>query len=211
MLSVVEIPRFRVTTAPVYRPVSVSEMKTHLRVTGSGDDTYIGLLIDAAVEHCQDIQDRAYVTQTITLTRDNFPDCGHIYLPRAPLQTVTSVTYTPLSTETPTVFASASYRVDTATEPGRIVLKDAYDWPTDELLEANGLVVIYVAGYGVATGPADGRPSTMPHSIIHAIKLLVGHWYENREAVGDQSSGNMFTVPVAFDRLLQQHRLGDVG
>lgn len=205
-MRLVDVPRFRVTTAPVYRPVSVDDMKSHMRVTHSNDDTYIGLLIDAAVEYCQDIQDRAYITQTITYYLDEFPDCGHIYLPRAPLASVTSVTYTPLDTETPTVFAAASYRVDTWTEPGRIVLKDDYDWPADELIEANGLVIVYIAGYGTNSS-ADGRPATMPHSIVHALKLLVGHWYENREAVGDQSSGNMVEVPIAFERLLQQYRL----
>lgn len=199
--------RYSVTTPPSYKPVSVTEAKTHMRVTGTTDDTYIGNLIDAAVEHCQDIQGRAYVTQTITLKLDEWPDCGHIYLPRAPLQSVTSVTYTPSETETPTTFSSSYYRVDTATEPGRIVLKDEYDWPTDELIESNGISIVYVAGYGTASGPADGRPTTMPHSIVHALKLLVAHWYENREAVADQSAGNKVELPIAFDRLLSQYRV----
>lgn len=200
-------PRYTVTTPPTYKPLSVTEAKTHMRVTGSTDDTYIGALIDAAVEHCQDIQGRAYITQTITLKLNAFPCTSYIELPRAPLQSVTSVKYTPLDTEVEATFSSASYRVDTSTEPGRIVLKDGYDWPADELLETNGVTIVYIAGYGVATGPADGRPTSMPHSIVHALKLLVAHWYENREAVADQSAGNKVELPVAFNSLLSQYRV----
>lgn len=204
-MSDVVVPRFRVTTAPAYRPITTADMKTHLRVTGSDDDTYIESLIDRAVEHCQDVQGRAYITQTITLTLDQFPTAGYIELPRAPLASVTSVTYTP-DGGSPTVFASSKYRVDTETAPGRLVLKDDDEWPSDTLIEVNGLVIVYVAGYGT-NGAAHGRPASMPHSTIHALCLLVGHWYEHREATTDQASGTVEPLPIALDRLLAQHRV----
>jgi len=278
----VSVQRFRVTTAPARRPVSVEQVKAHSRISGTTDDAYIGLLIDAAVDHCQELQARAYITQTVTLTLHGFPTTSYIDLPRAPLQSVSSVTYTPLG-ESSVVLSSAAYVVDTSTEPGRIVLADGYDWPTDELSEANGLVIVYLAGYGTRnatatitiaspgvvtwsahgllngdpvvltttgalptgltagttyyvssktadtfqlaatsggsaintsgtqsgthTATADGRPTSMPQTTIHALKLLVGHWYENREAIGDQSSGNMLVVPMAFQQLLAGNRV----
>lgn len=285
----VEVPRYRITTPATVRPVSVSEAKEHLNVFDYETDAKISKLIDAAVEHTQDLTGRSLITQTITLTRDCFPAESYLELPRgAPLQSVTSVKYTPLDTGIEATFSSASYRVDTSTEPGRIWLRDGEDWPSDDLIEVNGVTIVYLAGYGVATGPAstftvtiaapgvftatghdysdgdgvklsttgalptglaadtlyyvrsatadtyqlsatrggvaitttgtqsgthtvtgqDGRPTTMPHSLQQAVLLLVGHWFENREATTDQSAGNLTPTPMGYDRLIAQHRVG---
>lgn len=210
-MDAIEIPRYRVTTPAAVRPITTDQAKAHCRIYDSDDDTYIETLIETAVEHCETISGRAFCTQTVTLTRDDFGSGAVLDLPRAPLQSVTSVKYTPLDTGVELTFSSSNYRVDTATEPGRIVLRDGCDWPSDELIEVNGVTIVYVAGYGTALSgstPIHGRPATMPLQIVHALLLLIGHWYENREAIGDQSAGNQMPVPMAFDSLLAQHRLG---
>lgn len=54
---------------------------------------------------------------------------------------------------------------------------------------------------GVAIPPA---PAIRPASLDHAVLLLVGHWYGNREAV---ALGTIATaLPLAFDALVAPHR-----
>ena len=49
-------------------------------------------------------------------------------------------------------------------------------------------------------GVAD---SAVPAPIKHAILLMVGHWYANREAV---APGQMHEVPMAVDALIRPYR-----
>ena len=46
-------------TPPAVEPVTVAEAKAHLRVDISDDDTYIGTLITAAREWCEEYLDRS--------------------------------------------------------------------------------------------------------------------------------------------------------
>lgn len=169
---------FKLITAPAVEPISTSEAKSHLRVDLSADDTLIGTLITAARQMAESYTLRSLCTQTWDLYRDNFyqrgfdVDAGAVTIPRPPLQSVTTVTtYDP--DDVATVMSSAEYLVDTASEPGRVCLNDGDDWPSD-LRPRNGVIIRFVAGYGVA---AD-----VPQGIKQAILQTVGHLYENREA-----------------------------
>ena len=52
----------------------------------------------------------------------------------------------------------------------------------------------YTAGFGAAS-------SDVPPNVIHAVKLLVGHFYENREATA-AIAGAFVALPFAVDALL---------
>jgi uncharacterized phiE125 gp8 family phage protein len=64
-------------------------------------------------------------------------------------------------------------------------------WPSTRGAE-NDVVITYWAGYGedVRSVPAPAR---------HALLMLVGSWYANREAV---VQGSLNPVPMAVDHLL---------
>lgn len=51
-----------------------------------------------------------------------------------------------------------------------------------------------------------GQPADGPEPVKLAVKLLVGHWYENREAVVVDRGSAPHTVPMAVDRLLSAYR-----
>src|SRR5690554_6904374 len=115
-------------TQPAEEPVTLVEAKTHLRVDATDEDALISSLIASAREHVEAFQLRALVTQTWRLSLDRFPRGRVIRLPRPPLQSVTSITYTDPGGAQQTL-SNTLYDVDTDSEPGRIVLKDDADWP----------------------------------------------------------------------------------
>ena len=187
----------RRTTEPAALAVSRTTAKAHLRVTHSGEDSLIDLYIGAAVRHVEDYTGRALVTQSWTMKLAGF--CGDIILPRPPLASLTSFTY--LDTDGASQAVSASlYTTDTASEPGAIRLNPDSDWPDTDDGE-NTVTVVYSCGYGASE-------TSVPEAIRQAILLMVGHSYENREAVSVGGAVSVF--PLAVDALLAPYRLVQV-
>lgn len=96
--------------------------------------------------------------------------------------------------------ASTDYYVD-----GSLIWPNAtYSSPITWLVPTTSrrYQAVYQAGYTVDPNDADVWPA--PSDIQQAVKLLVGHWFENRESVviGTTSS----EVQQSLDWLLQAHR-----
>jgi len=164
-------------TKPTIEPVTLEEAEDHLRLseTSTGvEDTIILGYITTARRHCERFQNRAFIHQTWNLVFDTFPDEKYITVPLPPLVSVTHVKYYGTGGTANTMTAS-SYIVDTDSEPGRLYLAYGECWPSTTLRPANGVEIQYVCGYGSAA-------SSVPTEVKTAIKLLVGHLYEHREA-----------------------------
>jgi uncharacterized phiE125 gp8 family phage protein len=164
----------RVITPPVLEPITLAEAKAQCRVDIDDDDALIVGLIRAAREYCEAVDWRAYLTQTIELWLEAWPDGDELELPRPPLQSVTSVVYYDTS-DVPATLAATDYYVDTISTPGSIQLRYLKTWPATTLRDYNAICVTYKAGWSTVTD--------MPQSLRQAMLLLIGHWYENREAV----------------------------
>lgn len=165
---------------PSVEPVTLAEAKAHLRVDASDDDAYILGLITTAREWCEEYLDRTLVSTQWVMRLDKFPDDGtmDVELPRPPVvssgtATAVSVTYTAENGGTQS-WSSASYRVDRASTPGVVRTLYGQTWPP-HLQDDNAVTVTWWGGYG----PSG---SSVPAAIRHAILMLVGHWYENRQA-----------------------------
>jgi len=185
-------------TGPASAPVSVSEAKSHLRVDISTDDTLIGTYITAATQYVELHLRRALITQTHELVLDGWPGKGRISLPLAPLISVTSVTVTD-NAGSAAVFSISNYIVDTAGEPGAVVLKSTASWPATVLQEVNGIKVRFVAGYGAA--------AAVPDAIKQAILLAVGSMYEHREDVQVSPGIVSVSLPLGVFNLLMPYRV----
>lgn len=164
----------RVIVQPTVEPVSLAEAKTHLRVDHDDEDTHIDGLLLAARIHCEKVARRAFTTRTLRATVDGWPADGVIELAYPPLQSISSVEIR-RADGTTEVVNPVDYVVDTDSEPGRLFPALGASWPSATLRQLAGLAIEYVAGYGTA---AD-----VPQTYKMAILLLVGHWFENREAV----------------------------
>lgn len=181
-------------TAPTVEPITVADAKAHMRIGHNEDDALIAALITASRRLCETITRRALITQTWDLYLDAFPAGRAIQLPKSPLQSVTTVTYTD-EDNTTTTFASTNYVVDTVSVPGCVVLTPSADWPSVNLWSVNAVKVRYVAGYGVATA--------IPETVKLAMKMVIGHWYEHREV---QIESVPHTLELAVHALLSTER-----
>jgi uncharacterized phiE125 gp8 family phage protein len=176
---------------PVIEPVTLAEAKAQCRVDGTDEDALITALISAAREYCEGRDWLAYLTQTIECWFDDWPHADEIELPRPPLQSVTSVEYYDVNdvkyTLSPTVYA-----VDTVSLPGLVHLKYLQTWPIVNLRDYNAICVTYKAGW---TGTAY-----LPQVVKQACLLLIGHWFENREATISGTTHR--SIEFAVDSLL---------
>ena len=188
----------KVITPPSVEPVSLTEIKAHLNIGGTLDDTILTAYIKVAREWCESYQNRAYITQTLELTLDDYP-ASIQDIPRPPLQSVTSIKYYD-ENQVEATFSNTKYMVDTSSFVGRIALLGSNLYPTTTLRTINGVVIRYVAGYGNAA-------TDVPEMVKHAIKLLAGHLYEHREDTIERALEN---IPFGVKALLGMNRLWNV-
>ena len=185
---------YKVITDLDYEPVSIGEVKIHLRLTDdTTEDDMLLSLISAAREWCESYIGRALGVKTLELLLDDFPASDVLCLPCPPLVSVTSIKYRD-SSGTETTMSAADYIVDIDRDPGRVVLAYGKSWPSFTAYPSNPIRVRYVTGYAI-----------VPLTIKQAMLLLIGHWYENREAlvIGSISKPLEFAVRA----LLMPHKV----
>lgn len=188
-----------IQTAPTVEPVSTANAKIYARIDGSDDDTLVASLIVAARQKVEQITRRALITQTWDLYLDAFPS-GDIIVPKPPLQSVTSITYTDTAGDGQT-WSSDEYTADTDSEPARIALAFGESYPdTQDVIKA--VKVRFVAGYGDAA-------TDVPDAIITAVKMLVTTWYDHRDTIIEGTSA--MEVPGTVDALLSSYRIPSFG
>lgn len=181
------------TVVAAETPVSLVEAKAHLRVDHTDDDTLITALINAATDHLDGwsgVLGRALVTQT---WRQDFADfTDKLRLPLKPVSSVSGVTYYDTDNAQQTL-ATSVYELLTDDAGPFLALKVDQSWPNTES-RAAAVSVTFVAGSAVASVPA---------AIKAAMLLMIGHLYENREAVAE---GNFAVMPMAVDALIAPYR-----
>lgn len=184
-------------TAPTFEPLSLDQVKLHLKVDTNDDDTLIRSLIIAAREYCENFLSRRLVTSTWDMMLDSFPgdQISQIEIPYPPLQSVTSITYLD-SAGVSTILSTSLYGVDVARFKGRVYPAFSQIWPVTRFIQA-AVTIRYVAGFGTA--------QAVPESIKAAMKLVIGNWYENRESTIAGTIIN--TVPAALEHLLWSQRV----
>jgi uncharacterized phiE125 gp8 family phage protein len=185
------------TVEPADTPVSLTEAKIHLGIPDAVtlQDAYILNLIKAATKYAEDWTGRQFFTATWRLSIDRFPS-GEIYLPRSPVQSVTSVVYV-APDGTATTEDTGNYVLMSDYDPARIMRTPDTSWPSVRW-QPGAVAVTYVAGWATV--------ATIPQSIKQAILILVGQWFNNREASTPQQANS---IPMAVEALLQMTRVGD--
>src|SRR3990167_4988847 len=116
-----EAPMIRIVTVPAAYPITLVEAKEFARV-GSSDTSQnatLNILIAAMTDYAEHLTGRAFVERTLELNLPYFDYC--MRLPWAPLIGVDWIKYTDTD-EAAQTFSSASYEVDTVSEPDAVRL-----------------------------------------------------------------------------------------
>ena len=187
----------KLITAPSTEPVSLAEVKLHLRVDHTDEDTLITNLIKVAREMAEDATWRALMTQTWEMRLDTWPGMP-LKLPKAPLQSIASIKYLDENSIEGTVNTSI-YDVDTFNEPGRIFFKKGQTWPSVNLYERGAVRIQFVCGWASA--------ETVSYKIKAGMLLLIGHLYENREQVIIASGLTPVELPMGVHALFASEKV----
>lgn len=193
----VHAQRPALVSAAAVTPVTLAEAKAHLRVDHNDEDTVITGLIAAATSYLdgwQGVLGQCLITQSWRQDFNDFP-MTILRLPMSPVQSITSIVYRQ-DNGTETTMDAAKYRISTDAQGAFLELTVDEVWPVaGDRVDAVSVTAVY--GYGDAE-------TDVPQSIRHAILLLIGNWYENREAavIGVQVA----QLPMAVNALLMPHR-----
>ena len=181
--------------APAEAPVSLGEAKAHLNVDHDDDDTLITSLVGAAVAHLDGhagVLGRCLVNQQ---WRQDYRDWHWFH--RLPFPDVSAVTvkYQDADNQEQTV-SSALYELIEDARGALVSFRDVFTKP--------GLYDDMIAPVNITLTAGFGAADDVPQALKQAILLLVGHWYENREAV---NIGNITTeLPMAVNALISPFR-----
>lgn len=186
-------------TAAGQEPISLAEAKLHLNEDFDDNDALIRALISAARQHVESYTRRQLITQTWDYQMDAFP-CGAFIVPLAPVSAISSMSYVDTAGVTQT-WSSSNYRTDlpVGERAPRPRIEPAYgvSYPSTQAV-MNAVTVRCVVGYG-----ASG--ASVPAPILAAMKLLIGHWFANRELV---VTGTIATeLPSAVASLLWPYKV----
>lgn len=180
----------KVITPPASEPVTVAEAKTHLRVDGSYDDTYIETLIKVARQMCETYACKSFLTQEREIKLDSFPCARQIELPYGPVQSVDDFTYIDSAGDTQVLVLNTDYRVDLHSDIARVEYVSSWpsvSWPTNGL-QFNSVTIAYTAGY------TNDDHDIFPAVIKQAILMQVASLYENRQDEVIGATANMVNL-----------------
>lgn len=176
-------------SGPSVEPLGLDEARRHIRVDSTEDDDLILGLIPVARQYCEAKCNRSFGVQTWKETFDAFPNGRYIELRNPPLVSVTSITYLD-DNGIPTVFGSSNYIVASSHVPGRIILENDSDWPSTQT-QQDAVSVLFTAG-------------AVPVAVKHAMKLVVGELFQNREM---KIIGSYVVNNDMIDNLLSPHQI----
>lgn len=160
-----------VTVDPATLPLTLDEVKTHLRIdlTDSSQDTYLTILIKAVTAFAEKYTKRDFITRTYETLRDSFGNS--LVIRRSPFVSVSKVEYLVDDILT-TVLTDIYFLTDSNTYP-HLSLKVDGVWPTNEDLREQAVKITFTVGYGTDT-------TDVPESLRIGMLQHIAALYENR-------------------------------
>lgn len=184
-------------------PLTLAAARLQCRIDAEGsppshaDDDLLTAFISVAREQVERFTGRALRYQRLQLAVDEWTDV--IDLPRSPVLEVESVSYLD-STGATVVMDAADYRLDTRTQPARLAPAVGTTWP--DVADTPGAIeIVYTAGYPTTGSPT---PEAVPASLVHAMRLMIAHWYEHRS---DVEATQHYEIPMGSAALMTPFRL----
>jgi uncharacterized phiE125 gp8 family phage protein len=192
-------------SAPAVDPVTLSEVKAQCRIKTADDDAFLGRCVRAARDMIDgpDGIGLAMVAQRWRLSLDCFP--SEIFIPMGPVQSIDMIAYVDGDGADQTL-AAEGYQWRKERFAARVKPPFGGSWPGARQ-QFDAVQVEFTAGF---PGTEDSPPNlaNIPETLRHAMLLLIGHWYENRETI---SIGNIASeIGLTFSDLISKFRVGVV-
>lgn len=168
--------------------LSLADVKTQLRITGTDDDDALRAFIAAIRHRTENYLGKTLVTSTWELQLDCFGD--EIRLPMNPIQSISSVQYVDDDGATQTL-SSSLYQFD---RKGRLRPSYGNSWPSTRY-QYGAVTVTYIAG--------ETHAGNVEPDIKMAMLLWIGACDVNRENV---AFTQVSVVPDGAKDLLAPHR-----
>ena len=181
--------KLELQTGPTEEPLSVAEVRLHLRIDDGDEDAKLGMMIAAVRKQFEE----SYWTQFCTATYDQYFDGFHnqFKLARPPVGTVATVKYTDVAGDEQTVDATV-WEQGLVNDVGVVRTEYNQTWPTGARGHPDSVVIRYTAGYGDA--------DDVPEPIRQAMLIYCEHLYEHR---GLTITGSIIaTIPKGIDSLM---------
>lgn len=175
---------------PANEPVSVAELRQHLRL-GDGEDALLGSLIAAARLTVEAQSGLRLIHQVWRMMLDDWPLDG-LTLPVSP---VTKVLGVRLLGDSVTALSPSDYRLERDTNPMRIYFIGNH-LPRPQYSEF-GIQLDFQVGFGA-------KADAVPEDLKLAVLKLAAHWYDMDDWAQVRGEG---AVPPHVAMLVNAHRL----
>lgn len=170
-------------------PVTLAELRDHLRITHTDEDTLLSIYLDAASDAVSERSGQVMGLETWTFKTG--PVSGDLFLPRTPVRALTELSWI---APTGDVVAGDPADFMLIDDPARPFLRPlpGKAWPS-------------VAGRPDATSfTFTAGLMSVPQGLKVAVLMLAGHFYETAVI----TSGGAQSEPAAVESLINLHRVG---
>lgn len=184
---------------PDDEPITVAQARVHLRVAADAVDDvrWIRDNLPRVRQECEQYLERALAKQTLAVAA---PQLGPVTLPMGPVRSVSGIKYTdPAGVEQPLV--AGVWTLDTWFDPACVYAVQGATWPSAQS-GPSPMRVTYLTGYRAPSESGDHE--LIPGPCVNAMLLLLGHRFENREAVIVGTSA--IDLPLGVQHLLNPYR-----
>lgn len=180
------------TAEPAAEPVTLADVKAHLRLDGDREDALLSGLIKAARCEVERATGCALLTQEWRLLLDRWPRSNLVVFSIHPVRAVVAITVFDGDGH-PTVLDPGSILLDGTTRPARLLI-EAPPAPGKAL---NGIEIDLRGGFGHAG-------TDVPDLLKRAVILLAAHWFEFRTEL--EPAARPASFPRGYERLIAPYQ-----
>jgi uncharacterized phiE125 gp8 family phage protein len=177
---------------PSIEPLSLQEVKSHLRIDHDHEDSLLLETLKAARQFTEFSSGQKCITQVWRQYESAFPLNCSVELQIGPVVSIASVTAYDENGE-PSLLQPEDYELLRGETPTVLQFSHSMSVGT----AANGFEIDATVGFG-------DLGVDVPDALKRAILLLVAHWYEFRGAVSPQNQP--VSLPAGFETLVSQFK-----
>lgn len=186
------------TSDPATGSITLREAKSHLLQDSGDQDVYINNLIKAADDFIESELCKALITQTWTVSVPGPAVNGWLVLPVNPVIALTTLKYYD-SDDVLTTLPNGDFFLYKTEDLAYLRPNTGVSWP-NTYDRPDAIEVVFTAGFGDS--------DAIPASIKHAVKLVIGDWFEHRaSAIVGTPSVSAYMVGTV-DRLISNYKIG---